>query len=415
MNVAHLCCGVEGGADIAAVRIHKTLLSAGVNSRYYHLGHASPDKSFTKFNESASIFSIISKRIDIYKNKFLYGNIKPDTESFSDPLGNPTITFDQLNFPDVDVITLHWIATFFNLEPFFASVPSNVKFVWCLHDLNPITGGCHYTGGCNKFEAGCNKCPQLINSGLIDRALKNFTIKSKLYEKYLKGRIHVVADSSWVGDMVHRSKLLSTEPMSVVNYPIETNSFRYIGRNEARRVLGLDADKFIMLFGSGSLDNKRKGLDVLIEAIKSISNTDILLKLQLVTFGSGNMSNHLSGIDIRNFNRVTAHEFLALLYNAADYFIMPSLEEALGQTAMESLCCGTPVIAFPTGGLLDTVDPSNGILADSISREALSIAILQAFSKRFDNAGISNEARARYSFEVKAKEYLKVYDEVVLH
>jgi glycosyltransferase involved in cell wall biosynthesis len=267
--------------------------------------------------------------------------------------------------------------------------------------------------GCNKFETECVKCPQLYNDGVIDRALKNFKIKRNAYDKFLRGRIHIVPDSNWVGEMVRKSNLLSSERISVVHYPIETESFRHNGRSEARRSLGLDPDKFIILFGSGALDNKRKGMDVLIEAIRGISDPSILSKLQLITFGSGNIGQHLANVNIRNFGRVTAHEFLALLYNAADYFVMPSLEEALGQTAMESLCCGTPVVTFPTGGLLDTINGSNGIFATSIDSSALATAIGSAFGKKFDPVSISEAAHKRYSFDVKSGEYLKVYEEIL--
>ncbi|HZY81120.1 MAG TPA: glycosyltransferase [Cyclobacteriaceae bacterium] len=409
MNVAHLSCGVEGGADIAAVRIHRALMSAGVNSKFYHLGHASPDDTFTRFYAREGMTDLVKRWLNIYKNRFVYGRIKPGTEAFTDPWGNFNLTFDQLNFSDVQVITLHWIAAYFNLKPFLESVPANVKFVWTMHDLNPITGGCHYTAGCNKFEAECRECPQLYNDGIVDRALKNFRIKADAYRQYLKGRVHLVADSYWMGEMIKRSKLLGNEPLSVIHYPIETNAFRYIGKNEARKALGLDPNRFILLFGSGALDNVRKGIDILIDALREVSDPALLSQLQLLTFGSGNMNKLMNGLDVRSFGKVSAHELLTLLYNAADYFIMPSREEALGQTAMEAVCCGTPVISFPVGGLRDTVDASNGIFAEAIDKHSLALAITSAFKTEFNREEISKRARNRYAYDVKVQEYLKVY------
>lgn len=410
MNVAHLSCGVEGGADIAAVRIHRLLLRAGVNSKFYHLGHPSPDNTFKKFNENASIVNIFKSRVRIYENKLLYGNIKPDTEVFTNPWGNFPLTFDDLNFPDVDIITLHWIAAFFDLEKFLSSVPKRVRFVWAFHDLNPFTGGCHYTAGCRKFETECEKCPQLFNTGLIDLAKKNFYIKNSAYRKYLDNRLHIIADSVWVGEESKRSKLLGGAPTTAINYPIETDVFRVLDKAEVRKSLGLDADRPFLLFGSGALNNLRKGMDLLVEALRLLTASGLSTKFQVVTFGSGNLSEQIPGVDIRSFGKVQVPEFLALLYNAADFFIMPSKEEALGQTAMESLCCGTPVVAFPAGGLLDTVDNSNGVLAGSIDAPGLARAIQEALSRKFDRNSISANAHARYNFDVKQREYLKVYE-----
>jgi len=44
------------------------------------------------------------------------------------------------------------------------------------------------------------------------------------------------------------------------------------------------------------------------------------------------------------------------LYSAADVMVVPSLQEAFGQTASESMACSTPVVAFGATGLLDIVD-----------------------------------------------------------
>ncbi len=410
MNIAHLSCGVTGGADIAAVRIHRVLLANGVNSRFYHLGHDSLDHTFTKINRAPrSIATKVAGRLSSYADQLLYGDVRPDTEAFTNPWGNYPLVFDDLQFPDVDVITLHWIASFFDLEKFLSSVPSHIKFVWALHDLNPLTGGCHYTVGCRKFETQCVKCPQLVNNGLVDLALKNFNIKKRVYQKYFDNRLHIVPDSNWVGEEVKRSELLKDYPLTVVNYPIETEIFKPMDKTRLRDELGIDKDKFVLLFGSGSITNERKGMDLLIEACEMLDND----KIQIVTFGSGEFGMHTNVSNIKHFGWVTDQQFLGKLYNIADSFVMPSREEALGQTAMESLCCGTPVIAFRTGGIPDTVNDANGVLAESVSGKALADAIRRAVNTKFDSNSISLNARNRYQYSTKWVEYNNVYQSVL--
>ena len=63
---------------------------------------------------------------------------------------------------------------------------------------------------------------------------------------------------------------------------------------------------------------------------------------------------------------------MSVVYSAADVFVIPSLMDNLPNTVLESLLCGTPVIGFPVGGILDMVqDGENGYLTNEISVPAL--------------------------------------------
>lgn len=410
MKIAHLSSGVEGGADIAAARIHRLFLRGGHDSRFFHWRDRSPDPTFRSFEKPLRVSDLFSGKAVGIKNKILYGNISPACECFTNPWGNSEVVFDMLQFPDVDIITFHWISNFIDLEPFLRSVPSRVKFIWVLHDLNPLTGGCHYTNGCRRFETGCYQCPQLLNDGLVDLVKMNFRIKLDVYKKYLYDRVHLVPDSNWVASEVKRSALFRDTPLTVVHYPVETEVFRPHDMMNVRESLGLNKEKFTILFGSVGLHNQRKGMDLLLDAIKELA-VEMKDRLQVITFGSGGLD--IAGVEVKNFGRVTGREFLALLYNAADYFIMPSKEEALGQTAMESLCCGTPVVAFRIGGLIDTVDATNGIFADAVTARSLADAIRTATQTGFDRTAISAVAHRRYSFDAKQREYASVYEAVL--
>ena len=62
------------------------------------------------------------------------------------------------------------------------------------------------------------------------------------------------------------------------------------------------------------------------------------------------------GFPVHYLGKIDDENKLALLYSSADVMIVPSTEEVFGQTASESLACGTPVICFDTTGLKDLVD-----------------------------------------------------------
>ena len=96
------------------------------------------------------------------------------------------------------------------------------------------------------------------------------------------------------------------------------------------------------------------------------------INIELVVFGNRNTE------DVPDFpfktsflGTINDDEKLALCYAAADAFLIPSLEDNLPYTVMESLSCGTPVIAFTTGGIPDMVKHEhNGYLAEYRSSES---------------------------------------------
>jgi glycosyltransferase involved in cell wall biosynthesis len=104
-------------------------------------------------------------------------------------------------------------------------------------------------------------------------------------------------------------------------------------------------------------------------------------------------------------------------YNAADLFILPSLEDNLPNTIMESLSCGTPVVAFNTGGIPEMIDhKSNGYLADYKNAEELANGIYWTL---FQSENISTKRNARnkvldtYTYEIVADKYRQLYDDLL--
>jgi glycosyltransferase involved in cell wall biosynthesis len=151
----------------------------------------------------------------------------------------------------------------------------------------------------------------------------------------------------------------------VIPYPINLDVYKPLSQHCARESLGLPLDRKLVLFGAdrGSATGSRKGFDLLKKALWELherrSDFDIVLFGQrrfpledlppVVAHFPGSMSDDVS---------------LALLYSAADVFVAPSRQDNLPNTVIESLACGTPVVAFNIGGMPDMIQHSgNGYLA----------------------------------------------------
>ena len=88
------------------------------------------------------------------------------------------------------------------------------------------------------------------------------------------------------------------------------------------------------------------------------------------------------------------------VYNAADLICVPSRRESFGQTASESLACGTPVVAFRTTGLIDIVDhKQNGYLAQPFSPKDFTKGILWILQQnRESNISVNAQEKAKRCF-----------------
>jgi glycosyltransferase involved in cell wall biosynthesis len=97
-------------------------------------------------------------------------------------------------------------------------------------------------------------------------------------------------------------------------------------------------------------------------------------------------------------------------YNAADFFVIPSIEDNLPNTVVESLACGTPVLGFNIGGIPDMViNNKSGLLAD-LNNEKEFIQNLENFIELEDYTSFSANGRA--TIEAKFSEKI-VVDQLV--
>jgi glycosyltransferase involved in cell wall biosynthesis len=135
---------------------------------------------------------------------------------------------------------------------------------------------------------------------------------------------------------------------------IDTDIFKPISKQVARKRLGLSMDKIYLLY-VGRL-HKMKGLDYLLEALMILKKRGYNLNLVLV--GDGPYRYYLKSIihKFRLKNNVLlvgwkTPEQLSYYYNSADIFIFPSLSETWGLSPLEAMACGTPVITTYVGAI----------------------------------------------------------------
>jgi glycosyltransferase involved in cell wall biosynthesis len=193
--------------------------------------------------------------------------------------------------------------------------------------------------------------------------------------------MQIVCPSTWLADCARRSAIMANWPIKVIPYPIDLATWAPLDQHQARALLQLPQNRPLVLFGAmGGTADPRKGADLLLEALQQlrvqVAGTP-LEQLELVVFGKGRPAQPPDlGFPIHYSRRLHDVLSLRLLYAAADMFVIPSRQDNLPNTGLEAHACGTPVVAFRTGGLVDIVsNRSTGALADPFDPASLAAAI----------------------------------------
>lgn len=161
-----------------------------------------------------------------------------------------------------------------------------------------------------------------------------------------------------------------------------------------------------------------KGLKFLFQALTQICKKQSSIKLVII--GGGELETSLKKLAqaLRiETNIIWAgrkpHAEIPLWMSAANFLVLPSLSEGYPMVALESLACGTPVIASRVGGIPEIlVSPDFGVMVPSRDSEALAQAILDAVDKNWDPPKLVAYARAN-TWTERAQKFLQVYQNVL--
>ena len=402
----------DGGAAIATHRLHTGLRSAGVNSTLLVQVKNSADYSVIgALGKWQKLFSLIRSRVDILFQRIYRKrqNVIFSTAWFPERIAAKTAELNP------DIVHLFWVNSGFLRIETLARLGKPV--VWTLHDMWPFTGGCHYDDGCGKFRQECGNCPSL-NSGR-ERDLSRFIFERKR-KSWADLPIVVVATSRWIGDMARASALFRRYRIEIIPNGIDTNRYKPADKMLARDVYSLPRDKRLVLFSAFSASSdRRKGGHILDMAIKSMVKSEWGASTELIIVGASKPLNTPDfGMRVHYMGHMRDEISQVLLYSAVDVLVAPSMQENLSNAVMESLSCGTPVVAFDIGGMPDMIDHQmNGYLAKPFDPDDLAAGIVWAIEDKGRRDSLSLQARQsvvrKFAMETVSEQYLKLYQSLL--
>jgi glycosyltransferase involved in cell wall biosynthesis len=203
----------------------------------------------------------------------------------------------------------------------------------------------------------------------------------------------------------------------VVPNGVDLNKFRLMERQEAKRQLGLDDDKRYLLYVGRLV--AVKGLDLLLDAFAQLVQNQSDVELVLVGDGAERLvlAQRATTLGIRDkvhFVGAQPHERIVLWMNAGDVLCLPSRKESFGAVLIESLACGTPVVATSVGGIPEVVaDGQVGRLVHSRDPREMAACIEEVLETPWDRQQLRNYVAERFSFEVVTRKLLEMYGSVM--
>ena len=414
MKILHLCTNdIAGGAARASFRVHWALRKQGYDSTVLVAHRHSKDPTVTAIVKSMDVASRLRRHLrrrQILQDFSRYHATRPTgLEPFSDD--RSVHAFDLVKqLPPCDVINLHWVAGFVDYHSFFSALPQHTPVVWLLHDMNVMTGGCHYDNDCGRYVSGCGACPQLGSADPEDLSRQIWKRKQEVFGLLEANRLHLVAPSRWMLELVKGSPLLSQFPVTMIPNGVDLEEFAPRDRGFARELLGIPPGAQVIMFVSDSLTNRRKGFSILTAALAGMTQVPNLF---LLSVGRGDPP-VTDSFPCLHMGVVENDRWLSLIYSAADLFVIPSLHDNLPNTVMESMACGTPVVGFEVGGIPDMVRPGiTGQLVSVGDSVALGHAVTRLLNAPSTCRQMAAECRKiameEYSYESLAKRHAALY------
>lgn len=221
-------------------------------------------------------------------------------------------------------------------------------------DLAQITGGCHYCNDCTGYTAMCGNCP-----GLYSKNENDITRQIMLYKtNYVQKTNSVILCNNWQKEYILKSSLYVNKNKFCAHVVINENTFSPGNKKELRANHNIPLNCKLIFFGAAYLNDKRKGLSYLIDALNEI-NTELTEteKQNTALLIAGNVNDELlKNLPLRTYQLGHLnHNKLADAYRMADVFVSPSIMDAGPMMVAQAMMCGTPVVAFEMGNAKDYI------------------------------------------------------------
>ncbi len=394
----------SGGAAIGAYRLHQALQRNGVESEMLVLRKVTADPSAHRLSAHLDRWGRIRRRLAEYRhhrqlaeNPRLANSGHWSLNLFSSPIA------EVINSLSADIVHLQWVGD--GYLPISALAKIKAPLVWTLQDMWAFTGGCHYVSDCSHFIKGCGDCPQLESRAGDDISSR---VNSAKQSSWSDVSMTVVCLSRWLADCARSSMVMKDRRIEVIGNLVDPNVFKPHDNAVARRAFNLPPDKRLILFGAiGGTNDPRKCFAYLRETLLSLGEDE---DVELVVFGGAYPADLQLQLPTHHIGQLQDEVSLSLLYAACDVYVLPTLQEAFGNTLVEVIASGTPCVTFDGSGAVDIVaHQRNGYVARLKDTADLLHGVQWTLEQSWSPSELHQGTMAQFGDRQISEQYLRLY------
>ena len=397
----------RGGADIAALRIFRSVLSSGVDAQMAvrFTNGSNPDVNVVPLPEVSRVLTASSETIA--------ARVQKSASPFHRSLN--IVPTGGISLPDFtpDLVHLHWVGSNALSLREIKDIP--VPVVWTLHDSWPFAGADHHPlyPRDMRFVTGYQRNNR-VHSSRVD--IDGWVWRRKFAT--WKRRFHLVAPSRWMAEQAQRSKLMGNQPTVTIPNPVDIEALTSCAGDDTRSALEIGSEEFVIVTaGIGGTNIDSKGWPLLRDALQTLTNTGISVHL-LIIGQSEEPPDLPRGVKCTATGLLDGSAEVGRAMSAADVFITASTIESFGLTAAEASALGLPVIAPNTSGLTDVVvEGETGWLFDPESVDSLVLSITEAHADSFEAHHRGSHGRQRatnlWAMETVGRQYRDLYESIL--
>ena len=334
LKVLHLSTSHAGGAGIAALRLHRSLVANGVNSHFLTLENSAFNPKVNEVALTRSVFKKLLSKSTAFLSDRLFKN------TYFTLFSTSAITPSKLTNLGFDHNTVLHIHNWFNLisvRQMRKLLGKGYRLIVTLHDQRFFTGGCHYSLSCEEFVKNCDTCSLLPSASMNFVVRKNHRQLFRLVSRY-HNQILFLAPSKWMYSEALRSSILKDskvvfQPNLHSEFEIEFNQLEECADN---------VETGIFSVGVASMDSS-----------SPLKGSDFVLKV-MEMLGAENKAIQLKQLSQYPKTKVGSLSF----WRDIDCLLVLSRADNSPNVIHESKIAGVPIIGTKIGGIPELLNPS---------------------------------------------------------